>query len=100
MLDPFSIQFVGDADLDLVELVEDVEFGDRKTIQAVHLNGIPADHTIKPAAASSPSGGGSEFSPPFGQLIVEAAAELCGEWSLSHAGGVGLGHTDDVWSLP
>ena len=94
MLDALAIEFVGNTHLDLVELIEHVELGDRQAIEAVHLHRITANHTVKPAATAAPARGGAVFTAPVAEVVVEAALQLGGEGALAHPGGVGLGHAD------
>ena len=96
VIDPFAIQFVGHADLNLIEFIQHIQLGDGEAIEAVHLNGVATDHPVESSRASpAPAGGGSEFTAALRQLIVEAPAQFGRERPLTDAGGVGLGHTDD-----
>jgi hypothetical protein len=60
-----SLVGVADGDLDLVEVVEDIEFGQVQRRVAVDLVGVLDDDEIEPAAAAAAAGGYAEFAADF-----------------------------------
>ena len=96
VLDSLAIEFLGPADLNLVQFVQHIQLGHGQTVQAVDLHGIAPHHAVKPATAPLAASGGTEFTTPFRELVIQASAQLSGEGAFTHAGGVGLGNADDA----
>ena len=94
VLDPLAIEFVGHAHLDLIELIEHIELGDRQAVEAVDLHRVAADHAVEPAAAPASAGGGAVFAAAVTEVVVEAALQFGGKRTLAHPGGVSLRHAD------
>ena len=79
------------ADLHLGLLVEHVELGEGEGVEAVHADRVAHDDRVEPSAASRAAGGGAVLVPALADLLLERAADLGGQRSGAHAGGVGLG---------
>ena len=94
MFDLLAIQFVGRANFQGLEAVENIEFGQGPFINAAGHDGMVGDHGIEPAAAARASGGGTKFTADAAQLFAIGIEEFGGEWSLANAGGIGLEHTE------
>ena len=82
-------------DRDLVELIENVELGDRQAIETVHFNGVTTDHAVEPTATATTARRGAELAAAVAEVIVKAALQFGGEGAFADAGCIGLGHTDD-----
>ena len=55
MLDAFSVQLVGHANLDGIQLIQNIQLGDGEAVKTVHLNGITPDDPIEPTASPPPA---------------------------------------------
>jgi hypothetical protein len=58
-----AIEPIPDANLDLIEAIENVELRQCKTVNAAGPHGLPNEHCIEPPAAASPSGNRPKFKP-------------------------------------
>src|SRR5262249_60246979 len=85
---------VGDANLDLVEAVEDVELGERDPRNAADLDRLAHHHGVEPAAAPLASGHHADLPAAPAQALTDLAPELGREWAAADARGVGLGDTE------
>lgn len=89
-------QDVRNADLDLVEVIEDVEFGQVQRGVVVDGLGVAAENKVEPATAAATSGGHAEFAAGTLQLVAVLIELFGGEGAGADAGGVGLDDADDV----
>ena len=86
---------VTDADLDLVETVEDVEFGERDLGERVQPRRLAGHDGVEPADASTATGVGPELVPALDERLPDLAVDFRGEGTGAHARDVGLGDADD-----
>ncbi len=61
----FSAIFISCTDLNFIQVIQNIKFGDGKSGQAVQADGIFQNHHVQPSAASFASGGGAELGPGF-----------------------------------
>ncbi len=76
MIDEGAVELVIDADLDLFETVQNIEFGQRDPIDPGGLHGLPHKHGVEPATAPPPPRIGAEFM----ATIADQLAGLIGEF--------------------
>lgn len=86
---------VGDANLDLVKVIQDIELGEVERGVVVDGVGVAGKDEIEPATATTTTGGHAEFPAHALQLVAVLVELFTGERSGSHSGGVRLQHTDD-----
>src|SRR6185312_1587239 len=85
-----AVQLVGDADGDLVEVVEHVELGQRHGADTVEELAVAGRHRVEPAAAPGPAGDGAELVAAMAQDLARGVRQLAGEGAAADARGVGL----------
>ena len=66
----FTVQFIGGADLDLSQPIQHIQLGDGEAINPIHLDGIAANHAVKLTALAAPFRGGAEFTASVGEVVV------------------------------
>ena len=92
----FAVDFVGGADVDGVEIVEDVEFHESPFADAADHGGVAGDNGIEPAAAAGATGSGAEFGSYAGDVFAGCVGQFGGERAAANAGGVGFDDADDA----
>lgn len=95
-LDTAAIAFVGDADAQLFQTVEDVKLGKGHAGEAVGAGGMSDDDGIEPAATTGASCGGTEFTADLAQVFTYGIVEFCGHGTAADPGGIGFGDAQDV----
>ena len=95
MVNVQSIQVVGDAHLDFIQLIKDIELRDGQAVKPVNFYGVPTDHAVKPTAPPTASGGGAKFSSSLAEMIIETSLQFGWKWTFPYPSGVGLGDADD-----
>ncbi len=90
-----AIDLVGGAYRDLGAFVHHVHLGDDEPLSTVNRVGVAEEREIEPAAAARTTGDGTVLLPAGAEKVGGVAVDLGGEWSLAHAGDVGLGDSDD-----
>ena len=88
--------FVGDADLQLLHAVEDVELGDAQAGDAVDGDRALERDDVHPAAAARTAGGGAVFLAAVADALADFVVELGRERAAADARGVGLGDAEHV----
>lgn len=88
-------QDVRNADLDLVEIVEDVEFGQVQGRVVVDCLGVTGEDEIEPTAAAAPAGSDAEFLACDLQLLADFVELFRGEGAGADTGGVRFDDADD-----
>ena len=88
------------ADLQLGKPVEDVEFGQRKRVEAIDPDRVSHRHGVVPAAPPRTSGHCTEFLSALAQPVPEFSRQLGWQRSFADAGRVGLRHTQDAVDGP
>src|SRR4030042_5795439 len=86
---------VGGGDANLVELVEDVELGERNGLDPVPAHRGARSHRVEPARAARPAGGSAELVASLPQVLAAAVDELGGERAAPDAGRVRLEDAQD-----
>ncbi len=92
MLHGAAVVAIAGADLDFVQFVEHVQFGNGEIGEAVEHGGHAQHHNVEPAAASRSAGGGTVFASQLADIIAERLIEFRREGSHAYTGGVGLGN--------
>ena len=90
-LEPLAIQIVVGAHPDLVVVVEAIEVGHGKPVDAIDHAGIAEQDRIAPPAPARPSGGGTKLAAQAVQVVGDAGI-LGRERAFADTGRVGLGH--------
>ena len=88
------MELVGDADGDLVEVVEDVELGEGDGVDAVQELGVAGGDRVEPAAAARAAGDGAELVAAAAQELAGRVGQLARERAAADPRGVGLEHAD------
>ena len=96
----FTIEFVGDADLDRVEGVEHVELGERDLRGRVEADRVTEHDHVAPTGATTTAGVRSVLVTDVDEGIADLVSELGGERSGTDTGRIGLGDTDDTVDVP
>src|SRR5580704_19279837 len=104
IIDLAAVEPIADADFDLVEAVEDVELGQRQTVDAARPHRLPHQHGIEPTAASRPAGHDAEFLAAFTQHSADLVLLFRGERTLADPRRIGLAYAEHIadraWSEP
>lgn len=88
-------ELVGGADVELVEVLEDIEEHDGERGDAVDHDGVAGGDEVEPTAASGSAGGGAVFVAGVADAFGDRALELGGEGPRADACVVGLHDADD-----
>ena len=89
-----TVDLIGHAHRDFVQIIEHVEFGQHVVGEAVDAACIAGDDRVKPAAATRPAGVHAEFPTLLLQVFAHVVKQLRRERTCTHAGGVGLHNSD------
>src|SRR5262249_7759137 len=65
------IQPISDTNLDLVETIEDIELGQRQTLNAAGAYRLPYQNRVEPTAASWSAGNDAEFLAAFAKRLTD-----------------------------
>src|SRR5579862_3666622 len=87
---------IADANLDLIEAVEDVELRQGQAVDAAGPHGLPYQHRVEPAATSGPPGYDAEFLAAFTQRASYFVLLLRRKRAFADAGCVGLADPEHV----
>src|SRR6476659_1069842 len=96
MIDFLAVQPVADADLDAVETIEDIQLGQRQTMDAAGPHRLAHQHRIEPAAAPLASGVDTEFLAATADLLAGLMVQLGGERPLADPGRVCLANAEHI----
>jgi hypothetical protein len=96
VLAALAVVFVGDADLELVHPVEDVELGDAQAGDTVDRHRALERDDVHPAAAPRTTRGGAEFLAALADAFANVVVQFGRERSAADARGVGLGDAEHV----
>src|SRR5690606_35134653 len=91
-----AVQPIAGADLDLVQPVENIEFGERNTVNAVGGHRLAHEHRIEPAAAALATGYGAEFAPLSAEELADFVILLRRERPLAYTSRIGLGYAEHI----
>jgi hypothetical protein len=92
----FAAVLVGDADVELVHPVEDVELGDAQAADAVDRHRTLERHDVHPAAAARTTGGGAVFLAAVADALADLVVQFGRERAAADARRVGLGDAEHV----
>ena len=95
-----SVQLVGHANFNLLQLVENIQLGNAQAGDTVYLNDPAQGHHIDPATAPGPAGGRAEFLALVPQMLTDAVEQLRGKRSCADAGRVCLDDAEHVVDIP
>ena len=90
-----TVDVVGDAHGDLVQIGQHVELCQRDARAALHLHTIAGGDHVEPAHAARTAGRSAVLAAGVAQRSGLVAEHLAGERALAHAGGIGLHNADD-----
>ena len=96
MIERQPVEPVADADLELGQLVEHVELGERDAVDAGDLARLAHQAGVEPAAAARPPGHRAELDAALAEQPAGLVLELGRERPLAHPRGVGLGDAEHV----
>lgn len=88
-------QDVGDTDLDLIEVVQDIQLRQIQSGVVVDRMGVAADDQVEPTAATTAAGGDTEFTSDLLQFRADLVELFTREGTGANASGVGFHYTDD-----
>src|SRR5437763_4557535 len=91
-----TVQAVSDANFDLLETVEDIEFGEGQPGDAAGTDGLPHQYGIEPAATARPPRDRSELAPALSQAGSDLVLLLGRERPLSYPRAIRLADSEDV----
>lgn len=92
-----ALVFVARADLDRVEVVEDIQTGDSQVVEAVQHSRVFDDSRIEPAAAAGTARNGAEFMARVAEVFADFVVLFRREGACADAGRVGFDDADDVF---
>src|SRR6185437_715944 len=90
MVNTLAVEFIADADLDLLEPVEHIELGQRDAGNARGPDGLAYDDRIEPAAAALAPGDDAIFASLLAQPVADFTEVLGWKRSLPDTGRIGL----------
>src|SRR5579871_3408286 len=96
MVDLLAVEPVAGAHLDGVEAVENVEFGERKAVDAAGPHRLAHQHRVEPAAAPLAPGVDAELPAATADLLADLVGELGRERPLADAGRIGLADAEHI----
>src|SRR4030088_1318825 len=88
MIDLLAVQPIADTDLDAVEAVENVEFGQRQAVDATGADVLRYQRRVDPAAAALAPGVDAEFLAAAADQLADLIVEFGGKRPHADAGGV------------
>src|SRR5271154_1771675 len=96
MVDFLAVQQIADANLNGVEAVENIELGQRQTIDAAGTHGLTHQRRVEPAAAAFAPGVDAEFPPAAADLLADLIMQFGRKRTLADPGRIGLADSEDV----
>ena len=87
---------IGSADFDVVEIVQNVQFGDRQASHAVEAYRFADSNGIKPTTAARAACGRTELMPGLGECRACFIVQLCWEWPFTNSCAVSFGDADNT----
>ena len=100
IIDLAPIQSISDADLDLIETVQDVELGQRQALDAARSHRLAHQNRVEPAAASRPAGHDAEFLATLAERSADLVDLLGGKRTGAYASGIGLANSEHISDRP
>src|SRR6185437_14805044 len=89
VIDLLAVELVTGADLNAVEAVENVEFGEREPVDAAGPHGLAHQRSIEPAATPLAPGIDAELAAAAPYLVTDLVQELGRKGPLADAGRIG-----------
>ena len=99
MIMPDAVDLVGDTDLDLVELIEHVEFRERDLRQRVDAGGMAHHHGIEPAGATATARVGPVLVSDIDEVVADLVEQLGRERTGTDSRDVRLRNADDAFDV-
>ena len=96
IVDLAPVEPVADADLELRQLVEHVELGQRDAVDAANFPRLPHQDRVEPAAAARPPGHRAELVAALAEQAPGLVLELGRERPLAHPRRIGLGDAEHI----
>ena len=96
MVDLAPVELVADADLDLLEAVENVELGERDAVDAARLDRLAHKNRIEPAAAALASGDDAELAALLADAGADLVMKLGREGAFAHACRISLSDAEHI----
>src|SRR5262249_15768386 len=96
MVDLTAVETVTNADLELLEAVQDVQLGEGEAVDAAGADGLPHQHGVEPTAAPAPPGPGAELAAAVAYELADGILLLGGERTFADAGRIGLADAEHV----
>ncbi len=87
---------VADADRELCEIRQHIEFRESERGDPVHADGIAEGDEVEPAAATDSAGDGAELAAEVAEALLVGAFDLGGERAFADPGDIGLGDAEDA----
>jgi hypothetical protein len=96
MIDLLAVEHVADADLQLVEAIENVELGERNAGNAVGGDRLAYQRCVEPAAAALAARDRTEFMTLLAEELTDLVLQLGRERAFADASRVGLGDAENI----
>ena len=90
-----AVDLVMGADGDLFHVREDIQLGEGQLGGALHDHAVAGGHQIQRADPTGTAGGGAVFTAGLAELLRLFPEPFAGEGTFAHAGGIGLGDTQN-----
>src|SRR5207237_3242615 len=100
MVERAIAETVAHTDLDAIEAVKHVQFGQCDAVNSADRDGLPDQYRIKPAAAPFAPCDGTEFRAGLSDAFADLVLQLCRKWSFADPGGVGFCDPQDKADVP
>src|SRR5580698_3058406 len=96
IVDLLAVELVTDADLNLVESVEDIQLRQREAVDAAGPHRLAHQHCVEPPAAPRPSGHDAEFLAALAKRLADLVELFGGERSRADACGVSFADAENI----
>src|SRR5580704_13516389 len=96
IIDLLAVEPIADADLDLLEAVEDVELGQSEAADAAGAHRLAHQHGVEPATAPRPAGDDAEFLAALAERLADLVELLGRKRPGADTGGVGLADAEHI----
>ena len=93
---PLAVEFVGLADLHLVEFAENIEQSDRQAVDAADACAVTGGDGIEPAASPRTARDGSIFVPGLANMLSDIVVEFGRKRPLADARRICLGNAEHI----
>ncbi len=96
IIDALAVKFIGDADLDFIQTIENIELGERNAGDAGSTNRLAHDDGIEPAAATLATRHHAEFMALGAEEFADLVVQFGRERTFANAGRIGLGDAKHI----